>query len=313
MQTQSINGMKSSVIEVRDFRKSYKAFVAVDGITFEVAKGEIFGLLGPNGAGKTTTLECLEGLRKPDSGYLRITGIDPIRQAHQLHNIIGVQLQTSAMPDSITVREAMQLFCGYHQVAPRFDLLERMSLQQKVNTQYHALSTGQKRRLALALAVAHRPSVVLLDEPTAGLDVQSRVELHTLMYELKEHGTTIILSTHDMAEAEKMADRVGILLRGKLVAIGTPHEITATGVGFTKISVQTVEASLSELTQLPAVSQHTIKDGYDLYYSTDAATTVAAILEHIQYRNDTLIDLRVERPSLEDRFLEITSIPEVVL
>jgi ABC-2 type transport system ATP-binding protein len=305
--------MKSSMIEVRDFSKSYKEFRAVDGISFEVARGEIFGLLGPNGAGKTTTLECLEGLRKPDSGYLRIAEIDPTKQAHQLHNIIGVQLQTSGMPDSITVHESMQLFCAYHRVVPRFDLLERMGLQPKADTQYHALSTGQKRRLALALAVAHRPSVVLLDEPTAGLDVQSRVELHGMMHELKENGTTIILSTHDMAEAEKMADRVGILLRGKLIATGTPREITAKGAGFTKISVQTVEASLLELAQLPAVSQHTTKDGYDLYYSTDAAATVSAILEHIQYRHDTLIDLRVERPSLEDRFLEITSASEEVL
>lgn len=305
--------MTRSMIEVRDFRKSYQQFVAVDSISFEVTQGEIFGLLGPNGAGKTTTLECLEGLRKPDSGYLRIAEVEPTKQPRLLHNLIGVQLQTSGMPDSITVQEAMQLFCAYHQVAPRFDLLDRMGLQAKANTQYQALSTGQKRRLALALAVAHRPAVVLLDEPTAGLDVQSRVELHGMMHELKESGTTIILSTHDMAEAEKMADRVGILLRGRLVATGTPREITATGAGFTKISVQTVEASLLELAQLPAVSQHTTKDGYELYYSTDVAATIAAILEHIQYRHDTLIDLRVERPSLEDRFLEITSIGQGVL
>lgn len=305
--------MTRSMIEVRDFRKSYQQVVAVDSISFEVTQGEIFGLLGPNGAGKTTTLECLEGLRKPDSGYLRIAEVEPTKQPRLLHNLIGVQLQTSGMPDSITVQEAMQLFCAYHQVAPRFDLLDRMGLQAKANTQYQALSTGQKRRLALALAVAHRPAVVLLDEPTAGLDVQSRVELHGMMHELKESGTTIILSTHDMAEAEKMADRVGILLRGTLVATGTPREITATGAGFTKISVQTVEASLLELAQLPAVSQHTTKDGYELYYSTDVAATIAAILEHIQYRHDTLIDLRVERPSLEDRFLEITSIGQGVL
>lgn len=302
----------NTIVEVRDFYKSYAGTMAVDGISFNVEKGEIFGLLGPNGAGKTTTLECLEGLRKPDSGQLRIAGINPLTQARELHNIIGVQLQSSGMPDSITVRESMQLFCAYHDLAPRFDLLERMNLQEKLNTQYHALSTGQKRRLALALAIAHRPVVVLLDEPTAGLDVQSRVELHALMHDLKEDGTTIILSTHDMAEAEKMADRVAILLHGKLVAVGTPHEITATGAGFSKISVQTSESSLKELTTLPAVSQQAIKEGYDIYYSTDVACTVSAILEHIHYRHDTLIDLRVERPSLEDRFLEITSVKEII-
>jgi len=302
----------NSIVEVRDFRKSYNGLRAVDGISFEVTPGEIFGLLGPNGAGKTTTLECIEGLRKPDSGYLRVAGVDPVQQPHQLRAVIGVQLQASGMPENITVRESMQLFCAYHGVAPRFDLLERMGLQPKANTQYHGLSTGQKRRLALVLAIAHRPPVVLLDEPTAGLDVQSRIELHALMQELKANGTTIILSTHDMAEAEKMADRVAIMLRGKLAAVGTPREITATGAGFTKISVQTVEASLLEVAALPAVTQKSSKEGYEVYYSTDAAASVSAILEHIAYRHDTLIDLRVERPSLEDRFLEITSAAEVV-
>ncbi len=302
----------NSIVEVRDFRKSYNGLRAVDGISFEVTPGEIFGLLGPNGAGKTTSLECLEGLRKPDSGYLRVAGVDPVQQPRQLRAVIGVQLQASGMPENITVRESMQLFCAYHGVAPRFDLLERMGLQPKANTQYHGLSTGQKRRLALVLAIAHRPPVVLLDEPTAGLDVQSRIELHALMQELKANGTTIILSTHDMAEAEKMADRVAIMLRGKLAAVGTPREITATGAGFTKISVQTVEASLLEIAALPAVTQKSSKEGYEVYYSTDAAATVSAILEHIAYRHDTLIDLRVERPSLEDRFLEITSDAEVV-
>lgn len=306
------NHKKHIIIEVQDFRKSYDGQVAVDGISFAVAQGEIFGLLGPNGAGKTTTLECLEGLRKPDSGQLRVADIDPVQQPRQLTNVIGVQLQSSGMPDSITVREAMQLFCAYHQVAPRFDLLDRMGLQPKMDSQYHSLSTGQKRRLALALAIAHNPPVVLLDEPTAGLDVQSRVELHALMTELKDKGTTIILSTHDMAEAEKMADRVAILLHGKLVTTGTPHEITATGAGMSKISIQTTDDSLADLVTLPAVSQQTYKEGYDIYYSTDVAVTISAMLEHVQTCHDTLIDLRVERPSLEDRFLEITSVKEGV-
>lgn len=299
--------MKSAVIEVQDLRKSYNGLAAVAGISFSVEAGEIFGLLGPNGAGKTTTLECLEGLRKPDSGTLRVAGIDPVQQPRHLANAIGVQLQSSGMPDSITVGEAMKLLCAYHRVAPRFDLLERMGLQSKIGTQYHQLSTGQMRRLALVLAIAHRPAVVLLDEPTAGLDVESRVELHTLMRELQQQGTTIMLSTHDMAEAEKMADRVAILLQGRLVAVGTPHEITSTGAGFTKISVQSAESSLTHIDMLPAVSQKTAKEGYDIYYSTNTAATVSAILKAIEDQQDTLIDLRVERPSLEERFLEITS------
>jgi ABC-2 type transport system ATP-binding protein len=173
------------------------------------------------------------------------------------------------------------------------------------------LSGGQKRRLALALAVAHNPPIVFLDEPTAALDVLSRNELHHMMRELQTDGTTIILSSHDMSEVEKMADRVAILLRGKIAATGTPRELTATGSGLTKISIHTELAALSEVTHLPAVQQKTAKDGYDVYFSSDPAATVLAILEYLKTHNDTLIDLRVERPTLEERFLEITNTREV--
>jgi ABC-2 type transport system ATP-binding protein len=299
--------MDDTVIEAKDFRKTYGDFVAVDGISFDVQQGEIFGLLGPNGAGKTTTLESLEGLRAPDGGTLRVAGVDPTREPRKLRNLIGVQLQSSGLPESITPDEVMSFFCAYHAVAPRFDLLERLGLEEKRKAQFHELSTGQQRRLALALAVAHNPPVLFLDEPTAGLDVASRVELHDLMRELQGTGTTIVMATHDMAEAEEMSDRVAILLKGDLVTIGTPMEITATGAGLTKVSVRTGQSSLSEpgLT-FPAVSQWVSKDAYSIYYSTDIGPTVAAIIAHIQAREDTLIDLRVERPSLEDRFLEIT-------
>jgi ABC-2 type transport system ATP-binding protein len=181
-------------------------------------------------------------------------------------------------------------------------------LAKKRKAQFHELSTGQQRRLSLALAVAHNPPVLFLDEPTAGLDVASRVDLHDLMRELQASGTTIILATHDMAEAEEMSDRVAILLKGRLATIGTPMEITATGAGLTKISVRTSESSLSEPgLSLPAVRQQGSKDEYSIYFSTDIGPTVSAIIAHIEAELDTLIDLRVERPSLEDRFLEITS------
>ena len=300
--------MDNPVVEVRDFRKSYGDFVAVDGISFDVHPGEIFGLLGPNGAGKTSTLESLEGLRSPNSGSLRVAGIDPTRDQRKLRNVIGVQLQTSGLPESITVKEAMKFFCAYHGVDARYDLLDRLGLAEKRDTQYHQLSTGQQRRLSLALALAHDPSVLFLDEPTAGLDVATRVELHDIMREQQEAGTTIILATHDMAEAEEMADRIAILLRGQIVTSGTPIEITAEGAGLTKVSVRTQRSSLSEPgVSFPAVSQQASKDEYSIYFSKDIGPTVAAIISHIETRQDVLIDLRVERPSLEDRFLEITS------
>ncbi len=300
--------MNNSIIELKGFRKVYGDLVAVDGISFEVKHGEIFGLLGPNGAGKTSTLETLEGLRAPDGGSLQVMGMDPTHESRKLRNLIGVQLQTSGLPDNIRVNEAMKLFCAYHGVAPRYNLLERLGLAEKMNTQYYMLSAGLQRRLALALAIAHNPSVLFLDEPTAGLDVPSRVELHNLMRELKEEGTTILLATHDMAEAEKMADRVAILLHGKIVTTGSPRELTATGTGLTKISVHTDGPSLSDPNiTFPAVSQHSVKDDYAIYYSTDPGPTVSAIIAHIKGQKDTLIDLRVERPSLEDRFLELTN------
>ena len=300
--------MNNSIVKLRDFRKVYGDLVAVDSISFEVKRDEIFGLLGPNGAGKTSILETLEGLRAPDGGSLQVMGINPARESRKLRNLIGVQLQTSGLPDSIRVNEAMKLFCAYHGVVPRYDLLERLGLAEKTSTQYYMLSAGLQRRLALALAIAHNPSVLFLDEPTAGLDVPSRIELHNLMRELKEEGTTILLATHDMAEAEKMADRVAILLRGKIVITGTPHELTATGTGLTKVSVRTDGPSLSDPNIIfPAVSQHSLKDDYAIYYSTDPGSTVSAIIAHIKAQKDTLIDLRVERPSLEERFLELTN------
>ena len=298
--------MKDAVIRVRDFRKTYGDLVAVDDISFDVQQGEIFGLLGPNGAGKTSTLESLEGLRTPDGGSLQVMGVDPARQSRKLRDLVGVQLQASGLPDNIRVDEAMRFFCAYHGVAPRYDLLKRLGLTEKRSAQYHQLSAGQQRRLALALAVAHNPPVLFLDEPTAGLDVPSRVELHNLMSELQTAGTTIVLATHDMAEAEENADRVAILLRGRIAATGSPLELTTTGAGLTKISVRTKGSSLSDPgVAFPAVSQRVYKEEYSIYYSTDIGPTVAAIIAHVEAQEDTLIDLRVERPSLEDRFLEI--------
>lgn len=303
--------MKEDIVLVRDFRKIYGEVVAVDGISFEVCRGEIFGLLGPNGAGKTTTLESLEGLRHPSAGSLSILGVDPIQQPKRLHDLIGVQLQSSALPGSMTPHEAMEFFCAYHQVAPRHDLLDRLGLNEKKASQFSTLSTGQQRRLALALAIAHNPPLILLDEPTAGLDVGSRVELHDVMHELQADGTTIILATHDMAEAEKMADRVAILLKGKIAATGSPTQLTATGGGLVKVSVSSEATSLAQNAgDFPAVTQKIVKNEYVIYYSTDAGETVPAILDYLKKHGDHLVDLRVERPTLEDRFLEITQ-PEL--
>ena len=300
--------MNENMISVSNFRKRYGDFTAVDDISFEVRRGEIFGLLGPNGAGKTSTLECLEGLRQPDGGTLQIAGVDPSREARKLRGKIGVQLQTSGLPETISANEAMKFFCAYQGIAPRYDLLDRLGLAEKRAATYGELSTGQKRRLALALAVANEPEVLILDEPTAGLDVASRVELHDLMREMQAGGTTILLATHDMAEAEELAGRVAILLNGRIAATGSPLEITATGDGLTKVSVHTEKHSLEQVNgSFPGVQQRALKEEYVVYFSSDVGPTVSALINYVQAHDDALVDLRVERPSLEDRFLEITN------
>ncbi|MBG6058387.1 ABC-type multidrug transport system ATPase subunit [Cryobacterium sp. MP_M3] len=163
-------------------------------------------------------------MRRPDGGTLRVAGVDPTRAGRRLSALIGVQLQASALPDSFRVGEAMRFFCAYHGIAPRLDLLDRVGLGDRSGAQHHELSGGQQRRLALALAVAHDPAALILDEPTSGLDVASRTMLHELIRELQAAGTTVLLATHDMAEASELATRVAILLRGAIAATGTPLE-----------------------------------------------------------------------------------------
>ena len=299
--------MTETIVSVKGLSKCYGSTVAVKDISFDVQRGEIFALLGPNGSGKTSTLESLEGIRHPDGGRLSIAGVDPVRQPGRLRNIIGVQLQTSALPPAMTVEEALLFFSSYHGVAARYDLIERLGLAEKKRLQYGKLSVGQQRRLALAIAIAHNPTVVFLDEPTAGLDVQSRTDLHTLARELREKGATVILATHDMAEAEKLADRAAILVRGEIVALGSPRQLTAAGDRRTRISVSTELGKLcAEQVAVPFALLHARENGYSTYLSEDPGKSVSAILSWIEKSGDALIDLRVERPTLEERFLELT-------
>ena len=199
--------MNEVVVHVQGLVKRYGSVAAVNGISFEVNKGEVFGLLGPNGAGKTSALECLEGMRRVDGGTLSVNGCDPQSDGRRLRQILGVQLQSSSLPEGIHPEEAMRLICAWHGLPVRLDLLDRFGLDSSSKKQYSELSMGQKRRLHLALGLACDPAVVILDEPTAGLDVQGRAQLHDAIRELKATGVTILLATHDMAEAESLCDR----------------------------------------------------------------------------------------------------------
>lgn len=301
------NRTESPTVVVQGLEKSYGPLQAVKGISFQCRPGELLGVLGPNGAGKTTTLECLEGLRRPDSGTVTIGGVTPERNYKRIASQMGIQLQQSALPESITVKEALDLFAGYHRMAPPQGFAARMGLKGLEKRQYGQLSTGQQRRLSLALAVLHDPPVLILDEPTAGLDVTGRSGLHDEIKELKQAGKTILMATHDMAEAEALCDRIIILLEGAIVAEGSPMELTARGGGLTKISLSTAQQSLSaEGAALPGVVRSHTDEGYTIMFSSDPASTLSALLRSLEKSQDHLIDLRVQRPSLEDRFREIT-------
>lgn len=297
--------MAKSVVSVQGLVKRYGNVTVLDEICFEVKKGEVFGLLGPNGAGKTTTLECLEGIRQSDGGILSVDGCNPHSEGWKLRQILGVQLQSSSLPDVIHPGEAMALICAWHGLSPRYDLLSRFGIEPQSKKQYREMSTGQKRRLHLALALASNPTVVILDEPTAGLDVQGRVQLHDAVRELKATGVTILLATHDMAEAESLCDRIAIIIRGRIAVTGTPAQITSSGNAETRITLRTKRNSL--LPGRDIGSAHFLKqtEDYGIWLCRDTATAVMDLLQEVQHLGDSVEDLRVERPSLEERFLEV--------
>ncbi len=297
--------MIETMIKVKGLTKQYGNMFAVNGISFEVQKGEVFGLLGPNGAGKTTTLECLEGIRKPDSGELNIAGCNPLSDGRNLRRNLGVQLQSSSLPDGIRVDEAMSLVCAWHGVPVRFDLLKRFGINDFSKKQYHALSTGQKRRLHLALSLASNPKVVILDEPTAGLDVQGRAQLHDAIRNLKSEGITTLLATHDMAEAEMLCDHLAIMVKGEIAITGTPEQVTAVGNTETRIVIRTKNNSLLPGRDIGSARFIKVTEEYVEWVCSDVATSVMDILKQVQAAGDTTEDLRVQKPSLEERFLEL--------
>src|SRR5271163_976400 len=235
-------------ISVQGLEKSYGDVHAVKGIDFEIQPGEVFGLLGPNGAGKTTTVEILEGLRPRTSGDVKVLGRDPGVEVKALKDQIGVCLQSTNLPDKITVREALALFASFYSRNTDIDtLIDRLQLSEKRNAYYQTLSGGQKQRVALALALVNDPQLVFLDEPTTGLDPQVRLEIHSLISELREAKRTIVLTTHYIEEAERLCDRVAIIDEGKIVALGTPRELQARTVGQSLVEIRTEQPMPAEV------------------------------------------------------------------
>jgi ABC-2 type transport system ATP-binding protein len=296
-----------SVIEVQNLRKTYGTTVAVADISFTVNEGEIYGLLGPNGAGKTTTVECLQSLRQPDSGTISVLGLDPRTQAQELRRRIGSQLQESALPDRIRVWEALDLFASVTPDALDWHvLLEEWGLAEKQKASFSSLSGGQRQRLFIALALVNNPRLVFLDEMTTGLDPAARRVAWDLIRTVREHGTTVVLVTHFMDEAEKLCDRVAIVDHGKIAAIDTPQGLITEHASEVRVVFTTEQLDLTWLDEIPEVRK-VARTGPRVEVEGSGpvlALVAAALVQH----GITPSDLRVEQPSLEDVFLKLTGI-----
>lgn len=294
------------VIRIEGLEKRYGSTVAVDGLSLATRRGEIFGIVGPNGAGKTTTVETLIGLRAPDAGTVEVLGLDPVRGRSELVHRIGVQLQQANLPDRLKVWEALDLFASlYRKTVPWEPLLQRWGLTPKRDAMFSDLSGGQRQRLFVALALLNDPEIVFLDEITTGLDPQARRETWRLVSEIRDEGKSVVLVTHFMDEAHALCDRVAVIDRGKVIALGTPDELAREHAAATRLRFS-IDDSIDPgfLERLPAVSEMaiegkivTLDGGEELLVQT-----VVALHE----RGFTPTDLRVRQVTLEDAFLELT-------
>jgi ABC-2 type transport system ATP-binding protein len=300
--------LDNEAIVVDNFTKSYGSNRVVDQLHFTVHRGEVFALLGPNGAGKTTTVETLEGYRIPDSGTIRVLGLDPIREGRALRPQIGIMLQQDGLYPGLTVRELLHLFAGYYEHPQHVDaLLERVGLTAAARTRCRRLSGGQKRRLALAVALVGNPILVFLDEPTAGMDPQARLATWEIIRDLKSNGATVLLTTHLMDEAERLADRVGIIDHGRLIALDTPAGLTGVQNANVVRFVAPAGLDCTQLAALPSARKaEEIRPGSYLIETEAAPALLAELTAWLRDSRITLSELRVGHGSLEDLFLRLT-------
>jgi ABC-2 type transport system ATP-binding protein len=302
-----------SPIYVESLHKSYgngaSAVAAIRGIDFEVQAGEVFGLLGPNGAGKTSTVEILEGIRPKTSGEVRVLGFDPDKQKTQLKDQIGVCLQATNLPEKITVKEALDLFASFYSKTMDSDtLIKRLQLTEKRDSGYGTLSGGQKQRLALALALINDPQMLFLDEPTAALDPQVRVEIRDLIDGLRKEQRTILMTTHYIEEAERLCDRVAIIDQGKIIALGTPRQLIERSAANSVIEIVCSTPIPADQPLWPDSLTATLSpDAHRLtVISTRPARTLVEIVKWIDSQGLELADINLKRPTLEDVFIELT-------
>lgn len=313
-QPEQATSFPDPIIEVAGLTKHYGATTAVAGVDLTVRLNEIFGILGPNGAGKTTVLEMIEGLRAADGGTIRVAGYDPQREGKAVRQLIGVQLQTTALFDYLTAAELIALFARLYRAdagSARVDqLLAMVGLTEKRSARVEQLSGGQRQRLAIALALVNRPAVVFLDEPTTGLDPRARRALWETIREIRAEGTTVVLTTHYMEEAETLCDRVAIMDQGEVIACAPPATLVRQIGTRATISASVADGALPchLLESLPGVEQaRWDRDAAMLHLSTtDAQATLVGLLDLAERRGITLGGLRSRQPNLEDVFLSLT-------
>jgi ABC-2 type transport system ATP-binding protein len=296
------------VIVVSDLHKSYGHVKAVDGVSFEVRHGEVFGLLGPNGAGKTTTIETLEGLNKPDSGEVSVLGLDPARDATSLKERIGVQLQTAALYPNLTVIELIEVFGSFYaRSRSTAELVRDFGLEERQGGQSRELSGGQRQRLSVALAMVNDPELIFLDEPTTGLDPQARRSLWDHIRDLRGEGRTILLTTHYMDEAEELCDRVAIMDHGRILEIGTVNDLVTRH--FRERTVRFAhrdELPEERLARVRGVRRVARENDEVVLYTPDVPATIGELLRLSDEMGIDGLDIAVRRPTLEDVFLELT-------
>ena len=297
-----------AIIRVDDLRKSYGSVKAVDGVSFEVWPGEVFGLLGPNGAGKTTTVEMLEGLRTPDSGTLHVLGIDAVGNPDALKQRIGVALQTAELYPKLTIVEILDLFRSfYRRSLPTQQLIDFLDLNERRDAQTRVLSGGQRQRLAVALALVNDPEVVFLDEPTTGLDPAARRSLWDLIERLKRQGKTILLTTHYMEEAEVLCDRLAIMDHGHILDMGTVTQLVNRRFKERAVRFDLIDGlDDATLASFAAVTSVKHDDGAVLLYTNDVPATIGAVLDATERLGVEPENLGVRRATLEDVFLDLT-------
>jgi ABC-2 type transport system ATP-binding protein len=299
----------SATVLVSNLRKHYGPVAAVDGVSFEIRSGEIFGLIGPNGAGKTTTIECLVGLRQPDEGRIEVCGIDARRRPRDVKQRIGAALQTTALQDRITPREALDLFGAFYGgLVPSDQLLQRFGLVETANQAFDTLSGGQKQRLALALAFVNNPEVVVLDEPTAGLDPKVRRDLRDEIARMRDDGRTVLLTTHDLEEAELLCDRIAIINHGRIVATGAPRELTTGSTAMPTVSVSTTPAlPAGWLDGIDGLEGLTYERVATRFRTSRLGGALAGVLANAAARGAEVSELHVQKATLEDVVIELTT------